>query len=300
MDANAIDATMSKRFRLKRAPTLSASPISRVPIAFTRLRCDDAAHGRVGPVPPENSFAFQVLLRPIRSWKIWHYRRHAILSPSGPGDIFLFDLGENPQLELHDPFDMVRFYISQSSLDSLAYECGQRRVGGLRMPQQGASDPVMHGMALALTASMARPHEAQTMFVEHMALAFHAHVTHVYGGVPEGRRHAGGLAPWQLRRACDAMQSELHVNHSVGAMAAACGVSSSHFAQAFKESTGLAPHQWLTRRRVDRARELLTQTKMDLAEIALACGFVDQSHFSRVFARIEKQSPGRWRRQICQ
>ena len=40
----------------------------------------------------------------------------------------------------------------------------------------------------------------------------------------------------------------------------------------------------------------MKQTEMDLTEIALACGFVDQSHFSRVFARFEKQSPGRWRR----
>ena len=85
-----------------------------------------------------------------------------------------------------------------------------------------------------------------------------------YGGASEGRESYGGLAPRQLR-----------------------------------ETTGLAPHQWLTRRRVQRARELLAQTTMDLADIALACGFVDQSHFSRVFARTEKQSPGRWRRQLA-
>jgi AraC family transcriptional regulator len=298
MDASAIDMMMSNRFRLRSAPTLSAAPISRIPIAFTRLQCEDAGHGRAGPVPPENSFAFQVLLKPIRSWEIWHFRSHAVLPPSGPGDIFLFDLSENPQLELHDPFDMVRFYISQSSLDSLAYERGMGRVGGLRAPRAGTADPVMYGMAVALSASMVRPSETQTMFVEHMALAFHAHVACLYGGLAKGRRCAGGLAPWQLQRACDAMKSELHVNHSIGSLAAMCGVSSSHFAQAFKQSTGFAPHQWLTRRRIERARELLAHTGMDLMEIALACGFVDQSHFSRVFVRYEKQTPGRWRRAV--
>lgn len=70
-------------------------------------------------------------------------------------------------------------------------------------------------------------------------------------------------------------------------------------ARAFKETTVLAPHRWLTRRHVQRARELLAQTTMELADIALACGSVDQSHFSRVFARTEKQSPDRWRRQLA-
>jgi AraC family transcriptional regulator len=299
MNSDAIDSMMSRRFRLKNAPTLAAPTPSKAPIAFTRLRCDSAEHGRAGPVPAENSFAFQVLLRPIRSWEIWTDRGHVSLPPSGPGDIFLFDLSENPRLELHDPFDMVRFYISQSTLDSLACEHDLPHVAGLRTPGSGTVDPVMHGMALALTGSMHRPHETQTTFVEHMALAFHAHVTHAYGGGPQTRRHSGGLTSWQLRRARNVMLSELNANHSISRLASECGLSTSHFARAFKEATGLAPHQWLMRRRVERARELLAQSSMELADIALACGFVDQSHFSRVFVSVEKLSPGRWRRQLA-
>ena len=299
MDAEAIESLMGKRFRLESAPTLTAPTPSKLPIAFTRLRCEQAEHGRAGPVPAEASFAFQVILRPIRAWEIWTDRGHAHLPPSGPGDIFLFDLSENPRLELHNPFDMVRFYVSQSSLDSLAYEHGQRRVDGLRAPKLGTADPVMHGMATALAASMQRPNKAQTMFVEHMALAFHAHASHAYGGVPPECLRSGGLTPWQLRRACDAMQSELSVNHSISSLANECGLSSRHFARAFKVMTGLTPHQWLTRRRVERSREFLAQTTMELADVATACGFVDQSHFARVFRHVEGQTPGRWRRRLA-
>ena len=85
-----------------------------------------------------------------------------------------------------------------------------------------------------------------------MALAFHAHVISAYGGIVEGRRRLG-LAPWQLRRVGDAMEAELDADHSIGRLARECGLSSSHFARAFKTTTGLAPHQWLTRRRVARA-----------------------------------------------
>ena len=299
MDANAVEAAVRGRFRLERAPTLAAPMISGMPIAFTRLQCAREENGRAGPVPVENSFAFQVMMQPLRTWELWTNRGHNTLPLTVPGDTFMFDLSENPRIELHNPFDMVRFYISQSTLDSLAYERGLRRVGGLRVPRSGTYDPVMHGMAMSLTASMARPNDAQTLFVEYMALAFHAHAVHAYGGVPEGHRGCGGLAPWQLRRACDAMEAELEASHSISRLADECGLSSSHFARGFKETTGLAPHQWLTRRRVQRARELLSQTTMELTDIALACGFVDQSHFSCIFARTEKQSPGRWRRQLA-
>lgn len=297
VDAFRIDNVLSERFRLRRAPTLAAPMLSGVPIAFTRLRCDEANHGRAGPVPMESSFAFQVVLRPIRSWTIWDSRKHTRLPAASPGDIHLFDLSENPRLELHDPFDLVRFYISQSTLISLAQEHGGRGIGGLRLSDPGTRDPLMHGLAAALVGSMDRPSEAQAMFVEHIALAFHAHVAHTYGGVRVRQRSVGGLTPRQLRRACDAMQSALHGKHSIASLATECGLSSGHFAKAFKEATGLAPHQWLTRKRLEHARELLVHTRLELSTIASTCGFADQSHLSRAFARHMRQSPGRWRRQ---
>ena len=298
MDAQAIEAVLLRRFRLDSVPTLCAPTLSQAPIAFSHLQCGNAGHGRTGTVPVESSFAFQVLLRPVRSWEIWTDKRHQRLPPSGPGDVCLFDLNENPQLEVHDPFDMVRFYISQSALDSLAYERGHRRPAGLRLPDFWAKDAVMHGMATSVAASMQRPNEVQAMFVEHIALAFHAHAVHAYGGISQSDHRHGGLTPARMRRASDIMQSELEVNHSISRLANECGLSSRHFARAFKETTGLAPHRWIMRRRVKRSRELMAQTEMELAEIALACGFVDQSHFSRVFTQIEKQSPARWRRQL--
>ena len=296
VDAASIDAIMSGRFRLGQAPTLAAPSLSDSPIAFTRLRCDNNEHGWAGPVPPEGSFAFQVMLKPVQSWALRTNRGHGSLPPTKPGDTFLFDLSENPQLELHSAFDMVRFYMPRSALDSLAYGRGLRRVAGLRAPPFGMHDPIMHGMALAMVASMKSIEAAQPIFVEYMALAFHAHVVHAYGSVPESRSSHGGLAPWQMRRVVEAVEGNPGAGHTISTLALECSLSSSHFARAFKATTGLAPHQWLTRKRIEHACRLLAQSSMELSEIALACGFVDQSHFSRVFARQEKRSPGKWRK----
>ena len=295
MDTAILSAAITDRFRLAAAPSLFADTPSKAPIALTRLRHDGQEHGQSMPVPQTDSFSFQVMLQPLLSWDAWHPRGPGALPPARAGDVFLFDLARNPMIDLHTPFDMVRFNISQSSLDDLALDRGLKRVKGMLGAENGVHDPVMHGLAISLAGMMDSPGEGGALFTEYLALAFHAHVIHAYGGAPNVTS-AGGLAPWQLRRACEVMDAEICANPTVRTLAAECHLSGSHFSKAFKETTGLAPHQWLTKRRVERAREMLLVPDSDLVEIALACGFVDQSHFARVFARTEHDSPGRWRR----
>jgi len=105
-----------------------------------------------------------------------------------------------------------------------------------------------------------------------------------------------GLAAWQLQRARDFINVNLAHDLSIAEIAHECGLSSGYFARAFKRSTGVPPYLWLTKMRVERAKELLKDPCCELADIALLCGFVDQSHFTRVFSRSEGYSPGRWRR----
>jgi AraC-like DNA-binding protein len=62
---------------------------------------------------------------------------------------------------------------------------------------------------------------------------------------------------------------------------------------------GIAPHRWLLNRRVELAKDLLRDRESSLSEIALRCGFADQSHFTRVFTRRAGVSPGSWRRGVA-
>lgn len=112
---------------------------------------------------------------------------------------------------------------------------------------------------------------------------------------PEQRNDRGGLAPWQEKRAKEAVANGLSTDLSIGQVASECGMSRGHFARAFKQSTGATPHEWLTRQRVEKAKGLMLEG-VGLAEVALLCGFADQSHFSRVFARAEGRPPGAWQR----
>jgi transcriptional regulator GlxA family with amidase domain len=79
-------------------------------------------------------------------------------------------------------------------------------------------------------------------------------------------------------------------------LSGACDLSIRHFTRAFRKSTGMAPHAWLLHHKIEEAKGLLVTSHLVLADIALECGFADQSHFARTFQRAVGTGPGAWRR----
>jgi len=112
---------------------------------------------------------------------------------------------------------------------------------------------------------------------------------------PSARPRVAELARWRLRRAIEFVEANLANSVSTSEIAAATGLTRMHFAAQFKAATGLRPHEYLLRRRVERAQEMLTQTAMSVVDIALSVGFQSQSHFTVVFNRFVGRPPHAWR-----
>jgi AraC family transcriptional regulator len=106
----------------------------------------------------------------------------------------------------------------------------------------------------------------------------------------------GGLASWQARRILAHIEANLASKLGVGELANVVALSKSHFSRAFKHSLGLPPMEYVLVKRVERAKAMISSTRESLAEVALACGFADQSHLNRRFRAFIGMSPGRWRR----
>ena len=106
----------------------------------------------------------------------------------------------------------------------------------------------------------------------------------------------GGLAPWQLRRATEYMTEHMAGPVLLKDLAEQTGLSPSRFGRAFKLSMGISPHRWQMNLRVLEAQEMLRDGKRSQADIALATGFAEQSHFSRVFKEVVGVPPGVWQR----
>ena len=105
----------------------------------------------------------------------------------------------------------------------------------------------------------------------------------------------GGLTRLRLNRALEYIQANLGGEVHLEGLARAAGLSPFHFSKLFKRSTGSTPHQYVVQRRLERATELLRSTEVNLCEVALECGFADQSHFANVFRRFVGVTPSQYR-----
>ena len=104
--------------------------------------------------------------------------------------------------------------------------------------------------------------------------------------------------PPQVGQAIKRLEGQYADHLSLAELADEAGMSQRHFARVFRRVTGCAPHQYLVRVRVSRARVLMAHSgrKATLAEIAAACGFSDQAHLGRHFRRAFGTTPAAYLR----
>jgi AraC family transcriptional regulator len=115
---------------------------------------------------------------------------------------------------------------------------------------------------------------------------------------PQVEEYRGGLPKARLSRVIEYIELHLDENISLAALADTIGISVYHFAKAFKQSTGVSPHQYILERKITRAKELLRDPHISVLEASVRTGFVDQSHFTKVFRRLVGASPTLFRSQI--
>jgi AraC family transcriptional regulator len=138
---------------------------------------------------------------------------------------------------------------------------------------------------------------AGPLFLESLGLAMARHICARYSASPSSKRlWRGGLSSRQLDRAQKTMMASLYETVPLTRLAEDAGLSSWYFCRAFKQSTGLSPHQWMRERRLDQARKLLADEHLSLTSIAIDLGYASLSHFSATFKQATGISPTRYRR----
>ncbi|GIQ77395.1 AraC family transcriptional regulator [Bradyrhizobium sp. RD5-C2] len=295
-------STFGKRFgrylNLTDAPSALITRSRRgVELAVTETQHANPEPGLSGSLADE-AYIVSLKLQDYPDCELWAHGKYVTTSDVGAGTTWLYDLRHDPRYVIDKPYHSLHFYLPRSALDSIAAE-SRLQLGDLAIGfGSGHDDSTMRHIGGSLLNGLRRPEEANQLFIDHMLLAFAAHVAQAYGGLqPTSELARGGLAPWQVKRACERLDSDLGGTLSLQRIAAEFDLSVSRFSRAFRISTGLPPHQWLLRRRVKVAQQLMSVRDLPLSEIAISAGFANQSHLTKVFSAQVGVSPALWRRE---
>jgi AraC family transcriptional regulator len=138
------------------------------------------------------------------------------------------------------------------------------------------------------------------LYVDMLAQALGLHLLRNYANLkPVAQPSSSRLTSHQICRVKDYIESHLTEYITLPMLAAYAGVSTSHFGRWFKASFGIAPHQYVIQRRLERAHQLLKQPDMTIAQAAQQVGFYDQSHLIRHFKRTYGTAPQASRLKDC-
>lgn len=166
-------------------------------------------------------------------------------------------------------------------------------------PQYGIEDPLIRSIGMALDAEMAEPHPGHKAYAESLAIALSAHIFARYAD-PEGPRLQGVSArrpqlKAQLGRSIEHIHDHLEAELSLEEMATVANMSKYHFAKSFRSVMGIAPHQYVVKLRVEKARRLLAAGAHTVEEVANRVGYGDPAHFAEQFRKIVGINPNRYR-----
>lgn len=283
------------------APRIAANPIGEATTTIAQLSAEHPERRMSVPIQHEDAILLSLQLRDWAGHVVWEHGRELSPCDLHCGETIIYDLRRDPRVMINRPFKKLAIHLPRAVFDALEDEAKSPPIGDISYrPGVGIADRRVMNVGSLLAPELANPQCTDPLFVGYLILAITAHVASAYGHfMPNARLAKGGLAPWQAKRAKEMLSNNLDLHLDLKALARECGLSVGHFTHAFRGTTGMAPHQWRIKRRIEVAKELMFDNRESLAEIAVTCGFTDQSHFTRTFTREVGTSPGQWRRCIA-
>ena len=214
-----------------------------------------------------------------------------------PGDIDVVPAGYSGAWEDEGPTSMLVVSVSPSLIQTAAQDMGIEYERVSIRPQLALRDPHLEHIGWALKAELETDEPFGRLYADSLGLALAAHLLRRYAPLVD-RRIAGGFSKRRLQRVIDYIAEHLAHDLTLAELAHVARVSPSHFKLLFKQSVGVPVHQYVIRRRVEYASELLLHGELPLRDVALQAGFADQSHMARCMRRMTGRTPSALRSAI--
>ena len=234
-------------------------------------------------------------LRPYRC-EAWADHKKLLFEQCRTSSLQIMPAAASPRAYFREPIEMLHLYFPHDHLADIASVAP----GALELKDPLAKfDPDISNTCHRLARELATDCSMSQLHFDALTTSIGVQIVRRWSN--RGTKAAafrGGLPPARLRRVEEFLMTHLADDVGLDTLAAIAELSPKHFARAFRQSTGMPPHRWVIERRIDRAKAQLRTSDLGLAEIALACGFADQSHFTATFRKLAGTTPGGYRQEI--
>jgi AraC family transcriptional regulator len=163
-------------------------------------------------------------------------------------------------------------------------------------PRLEFEDQMLRWVMLRLQALLTDPSHDAPGYAETLVDVLTYDLVRIATGAERRSPTCSGLSPSQVRLVTEYMESRLDEKTTISELAELVDLTRFHFIRSFKQAAGVPPHQFMIRRRVDRAKEMLTERNSSIAEVAARTGFSSTIQLSRAFRRIVGVTPSEFRR----
>ena len=212
------------------------------------------------------------------------------------GAVSIIPAGSTSRWDIFQPMNIIQLYLPHATLARVAFEANIASPSDLL--ERTAHPDLVTSRLLVSAADVVEDNDAlDRLFRQQLSDLLATRVLSAHAGVAPAYQPAlGGLSPAVLNRAIERLRSDCDADVSLAALASDAGLSRFHFCRAFKESTGLSPHNWLRRYRLEQAMSMLRDPTNSIAMVAASLGYNSQTAFAAAFRKLTGETPTGWRK----